>query len=68
MNELEKIKKYIERTELPTRATSPYFMTMPQMRALEALIKERDQFNGLYLAFKFGMAKGWRAHENLSGK
>lgn len=61
MSELERMQKYIERTRLPARATSPYNMTIREMTVLEEIVREKELFRGLLFAFKYGMAKGWRA-------
>lgn len=57
MTEIEKMKKYIERTKLNISATRPY-----QANAKEILaISDMPSFDAINLAFAYGRAKGYRA-------
>ena len=59
MTEIEKMRKYIERTKIPIANTSGY-----NMATLEAFALIEDggtPFESVVLAFKYGQAKGYRA-------
>lgn len=56
MSEIEKMERYIERTNAPDM--SRYELDLLETRALR---QEPDQTDALYLAFLYGRAKGYRA-------
>lgn len=58
MNELEKIKKYIEQTRITNK--NKYCMYMSEAIALKEF-GEYDFCKALFLAFSYGQAKGYRA-------
>ena len=63
MSEIEKMRRYIERTKMRTSDTGPYKMNL--MEAFELAHKALD-YHGLpieviSLAFDYGKAKGYRA-------
>lgn len=56
---IEQVKRYIERTEIPSKIMTRYDMTLSEW---EALMCYTDQgFGSLYLAYLFGRARGYRA-------
>ena len=57
MSEIEKMKRYIERTKLNISAASPYQMSTRELFATSTL----TVFDAVNLAFKYGQAKGYRA-------
>ena len=57
MTEIEKMKKYIERTKLNISSASPYQMSARELFAASTL----TVFDAVNLAFKYGQAKGYRA-------
>lgn len=57
MTEIEKMKKYIERTKLNISATSPYQANLKEVLAISDL----PSFDAVNLAFAYGQAKGYRA-------
>lgn len=56
MSEIEKMKRYIERTN--TGELSRYELGLLEVQALR---RESVQADALYLAFLYGRAKGYRA-------
>lgn len=56
MTEIEKMKRYIERTNATDM--SRYELDLLEARALR---REPEQTDALYLAFLYGRAKGYRA-------
>lgn len=62
MTEIEKIQRYIERTGINTRPTSPYSITWPEAAALAVRTQDSDlPIEVIALVFNYGMAKGYRA-------
>lgn len=57
MSEIEKMKRYIERTKLNISATSPYQADVKEVLAISDL----PVFDAITLAFAYGQAKGYRA-------
>lgn len=58
MSEIEKMKRYIERTKVKFSIASPYNMYFSDMLAL----RHSDDIGwALSLAFDYGRAKGYRA-------
>lgn len=58
MSEIEKMKRYIERTKMPKG--NPYQMNMAEVLDLARATAETP-FDIVYLAFNYGKAKGYRA-------
>ena len=56
MTEIEKMKKYIERTK--ANISDRYEMDLLEVRALR---REPDETDAIYTAFLYGRAKGYRA-------
>lgn len=56
MSEIEKMKRYIERTN--AKVSDRYEMDLLEARELK---READLTNAIYLAFLYGRAKGYRA-------
>lgn len=63
MSEIEKMKKYIERTKMETAEPIRYAMDMSEAFELARMTREGDTFSieALSLAFDYGRAKGYRA-------
>lgn len=64
MNEIEKIKRYIERTRM-ARPNLRYDMSMPEMRALADLDSYSEP---VVRAFLYGRAKGYRCGKSEARK
>lgn len=60
MNEIEKIKRYIERTGVKYSTGSPYGMDLNDMFGLRQTANN-DLIGALILAFEYGRAKGERS-------
>ena len=60
MSEIEKMKKYIERTKLPEDPTDAYCFCLGEMNEIGAFAQS-DMFHALCLLFEYGKAKGYRA-------
>lgn len=60
MNEIEKIKRYIERTGVKYSTGSPYQMDFADMSGLRHMAGD-DLIGALCLAFEYGRAKGERS-------
>ena len=60
MSEIEKIKRYIERTNIRPNLEYRYCMCWDDMAALLAQA-EVSRFSAIDQAFKYGQAKGYRA-------
>ncbi len=60
MSELDKIRRYIEKTELSRKVKDGYCMRLNEMDAFHEAMR-RDEFHTLSLVFAFGLAKGYRA-------
>lgn len=58
-NEIEKIKRYIERTRIPSDFDSSYNCSFDELYAISQV--GSNWHNGLLLAFRFGRCKGFRA-------
>lgn len=58
MSEIEKIKRYIERTGVTYKDTSPYHINI---REAFSLVHMDDATSAVALAFEYGRAKGYRA-------
>lgn len=56
MTEIEKIQRYIERTD--AKISDRYELGQLEVAALR---REKDIVDGIYLAFLYGRAKGYRA-------
>ncbi len=63
MSEIEKMKKYIERTKMPISQTSGYQMNVEEAFELcyQAWRCPDLPMEMISLAFKYGQAKGYRA-------
>lgn len=61
MNEIEKMKRYIERTKL--NANDRFYLDMPEAfeLAAQAQASSDSLLEIISLAFKYGKAKGYRA-------
>lgn len=68
MSELERMQRYIELTKMPTRVAVPYGMNIRELGAVKEVSREEGLVSALYMAFRFGMAKGWRAAKANAGK
>ena len=60
MSEIEKIKRYIERTKLPSDPKCKYCFCLSEMNAIHKAMK-MDEFGAICLLFEYGKAKGYRA-------
>ena len=59
MTEIDKIKRYVERTSVPRRLSTRYDCYTSE---LESICKDsRNWLEALSLAFEYGKAKGYRA-------
>ena len=58
MTEIEKIKRYIARTGVGYKDTSPDHMNLGEALALA---RASDNVRAISLAFEYGRAKGYRA-------
>ncbi len=58
MSEIEKMKRYIERTKINEQIQDRYGMKMCEWRAL---VKVGSPVDVAALAFEYGQAKGYRA-------
>lgn len=58
MTEIEKIQRYIARTGVEYKDTSPYHMKIGEAFALA---RASDNVRAVSLAFEYGRAKGFRA-------
>ena len=63
MSEIEKMKRYIERTKMNDRLDSLYRMNLAESCELtmQADASSDLSFNAICLAFNYGKAKGYRA-------
>lgn len=57
MSEIEKMKRYIERTKMDIGSTSPYQLGTRQAFA----VSDMPTIEAIFLAFNYGKAKGYRA-------
>lgn len=58
---LEEIKNYIDRTNVPNNVRANYSITVSE---IYAILDETDRAtDAIYTAFQFGFSKGWRAHK-----
>jgi len=60
MNEIEKINRYIARTNMKLAITSPYHMNLKELLGLSGIAGE-DVGRAICMAFEYGRAKGYRA-------
>lgn len=60
MTEIEKMKRYIERTKFSSRAVNHYYLNWTEVGLLRDEMC-RDPFRALCLAFDYGKAKGYRS-------
>lgn len=60
MNKIDKINRYIDRTEFKFRVMSPYQLRSGELSELRFLAECRPA-EAICLAFKYGCAKGCRA-------
>lgn len=63
MSEIEKIQRYIERTKMDKRLTTPYSINLEESFELakQALSCGDFPIEAISLAFNYGRAKGYRA-------
>lgn len=60
MSEIEKMKRYIDKTNMDITTGSPYQMNINEMFRLSHISAE-DATGAIILAFNYGRAKGCRA-------
>lgn len=60
MSEIEKMKRYIERTKVPSDPTDAYGFCLGELREIGDFA-QADMFHALCLLFEYGKAKGYRA-------
>lgn len=60
MSEIEKMKRYIERTKLPSGVKDKYCLCVGEMNEVEKYLQS-DMFSALCFLFEYGQAKGYRA-------
>ncbi len=60
MSEIEKMKRYIERTDMKIKASSPYQINIREALEL-AHQAHANPYDAVSLAFEYGKAKGYRA-------
>lgn len=60
MNEIDKMKRYIDRTEIKFESGTPYQMRMGEPIELSNMAT-KDSIKAICLAFEYGRAKGCRA-------
>lgn len=60
MSEIEKMKRYIERTPISEKTAHNYAIGSTEIGAFFDEI-ERDRFNAICIAYNYGRAKGYRA-------
>lgn len=58
MSEIEKIQRYIERSDINPVSRERYQM---HLRNVKALLQQVNNVEAILLAFNFGMARGYRA-------
>lgn len=58
MNEIEKIQKYIQETDVTYQLGTPYQLKMGELCALHSM---GDGLEAICLAFEYGLAKGERS-------
>lgn len=63
MSEIEKMKRYIERTKMKIEKSGPYQMSTNEAFELARLAREGGDFpfEVINMAFHYGQAKGYRA-------
>lgn len=63
MNEIEKMKKYIERTKISIKNPLQYAMNMREAFELAHMAEAGDALSieAISMAFEYGQAKGYRA-------
>ena len=57
MTEIEKMKRYIERTKMNIAATNPYQMNIRETLA----VSDMTSLEAISFAFQYGTARGYRA-------
>ncbi|WP_251318637.1 hypothetical protein [Flintibacter muris] len=60
MSEIEKMQRYIERTELPADLHDKYCFCLGELDEVWKF-SQTDMFSALCLLFEYGKAKGYRA-------
>ena len=63
MTEIEKMERYIERTrldKLPFKTRQSYSTNRAEIRVLEELAATDNAFYAIFMAFRYGRAKGYR--------
>lgn len=60
MTEIEKMKRYIERTKLPSDPRDKFCFCLGELEEVQKL-SQVDMFHALCLLFEYGKAKGYRA-------
>lgn len=58
---ISRIKKHIERTNIPQEILSHYALTIDETKALEYYGQKLGMIEAIFLAFDFGLCKGYRA-------
>ncbi|MDE6903329.1 MAG: hypothetical protein K2P22_11395 [Lachnospiraceae bacterium] len=61
MREIEKIKRYIERTKMGIKNPIQYAMNVAETLELLNMAQIDNPFGAISLAFNYGRAKGYRA-------
>ena len=64
MSEIDKMNRYIKKTNIPSKAQIRYSLVIPEMRAFFSKGAKGGMENlmdAFLLAFDYGMAKGYRA-------
>lgn len=60
MNEIERIRRYIDKVKIPNTIANRYGMPFSEVRALRDKM-ESDCLSAICFAFTYGRAKGYRA-------
>jgi len=60
MSEIEKMKRYIDKTNLPDDPEDKFCFCLGEMKEIGEFAQS-DMFHALGLLFKYGKAKGYRA-------
>lgn len=58
MSEIEKMNRYVQKTAIPKKVLNCYGIRFSEMRALT---EKAGPFDIVCMAFRYGMAKGYRA-------
>lgn len=59
MSEIEKVKRYIDRTNIPREISVRYDVHMEDLLAI--LRSKKHPIEAIYLVFEYGKARGYRA-------